>query len=40
MTVMESGFAQLPPAERQHAFEGNTQGWAAELGELVAYLHG
>ena len=40
LTVVESGFAQLPPPEHKHAFEGNTQGWAAELGELVAYLHG
>ncbi len=40
VTVVESGFAQLAPAEHQHAFEGNTHGWKAELDELVAYLHG
>jgi uncharacterized protein YndB with AHSA1/START domain len=38
VTVVESGFAQLEPAEHSHAFEGNTGGWASELDELVAYL--
>lgn len=38
LTVVESGFAQLPPDEHKVAFDGNTQGWGAELGELVAYL--
>ena len=37
LTVTESGFAQLPDAWLS-SYEGNTQGWAAELGELVAYL--
>jgi uncharacterized protein YndB with AHSA1/START domain len=37
LTVTESGFAQLPD-EWLKSYEGNTQGWAAELGELVAYL--
>ena len=40
VTVVESGFAQLSPDAYAHAFEGNTKGWAAELDELVAYLHG
>jgi uncharacterized protein YndB with AHSA1/START domain len=39
VTVVESGFAQLGPAEYAHAFDDNTKGWAAELDELVAYLH-
>ena len=30
LTVVESGFAQLP--------DGNTDGWAKELGELADYL--
>jgi len=40
VTVVESGFAQLEPDAYDTAFNGNTQGWAAELDELVAYLHG
>ena len=38
LTVVESGFAQLPDDAFQKAFEGNTDGWAHELGELVEYL--
>jgi uncharacterized protein YndB with AHSA1/START domain len=38
LTVVESGFAQLPDDAHSKAFEGNTGGWASELGELVAYL--
>ncbi|MFF0307657.1 SRPBCC domain-containing protein [Streptosporangium sp. NPDC004379] len=39
VTVVETGFAQLEPAEHRGAFDGNTQGWAHELDELAAYLH-
>lgn len=38
LTVVESGFAQLPDDAHQTAFGGNTDGWARELGELVDYL--
>jgi uncharacterized protein YndB with AHSA1/START domain len=38
LTVVESGFAQLPDDDYNKAYDGNTQGWASELGELVAYL--
>jgi uncharacterized protein YndB with AHSA1/START domain len=38
LTVVESGFAQLPPDAYGKAYDANTQGWAAELGELAAYL--
>jgi uncharacterized protein YndB with AHSA1/START domain len=38
LTVVESGFAQLPDYAHGKAFDGNTEGWASELGELVAYL--
>ncbi len=38
LTVVESGFAQLPDDDHQKAFGGNTDGWANELGELVEYL--
>jgi len=41
LTMVESGFAQLPDAGvHDVAFSGNTEGWTAELGELVAYLDG
>jgi uncharacterized protein YndB with AHSA1/START domain len=38
LTVVETGFAQLTDDEHHHAFDGNTRGWASELGELVDYL--
>ena len=38
LTVVESGFAQLPEDVYRKAYDGNTEGWAKELGELVAYL--
>ena len=41
LTMVESGFAQLPDADAHTvAFAGNTKGWTSELGELVAYLDG
>ena len=39
LTVVESGFAQLPDDAYRTAFDGNTQGWASELGELADYLN-
>ena len=38
LTVVESGFAQLPEDGHRKAYEGNTEGWASELDELVEYL--
>jgi uncharacterized protein YndB with AHSA1/START domain len=38
LTVVESGFAQLPEDAYRVAFDGNSQGWPSELGELVSYL--
>jgi uncharacterized protein YndB with AHSA1/START domain len=38
LTVVESGFAQLPDDAFHTAYDGNTGGWASELGELVDYL--
>ena len=38
LTVVETGFAQLPDDAHSKAFGGNTDGWASELGELVTYL--
>jgi uncharacterized protein YndB with AHSA1/START domain len=40
LTMVETGFGQLPDAEHKAAFSGNTTGWSNELGELVAYLDG
>jgi uncharacterized protein YndB with AHSA1/START domain len=40
LTMVESGFAQLPDDGHDKAFAMNTQGWTHELGELVAYLDG
>ena len=38
LTVVESGFAQLTDDAHRSAYDGNTKGWASELGELVEYL--
>ena len=38
LTVVESGFAQLPDDAFRTAYDGNSDGWIKELGELVAYL--
>jgi uncharacterized protein YndB with AHSA1/START domain len=38
LTVVETGFAQLPEDAYRKAYDGNTEGWAKELGELAAYL--
>ena len=38
LTVVESGFAQLPEDAHRAAYDGNTAGWAAELAELAGYL--
>jgi uncharacterized protein YndB with AHSA1/START domain len=38
LTVVETGFAQLSDDAYRKAFDGNTEGWGSELGELVEYL--
>lgn len=38
LTVVETGFAQLPDDAHDQAFTGNTRGWGAKLGELSDYL--
>jgi uncharacterized protein YndB with AHSA1/START domain len=38
LTVVETGFAQLPAEVYGTAYDGNVKGWASELGELVSYL--
>jgi uncharacterized protein YndB with AHSA1/START domain len=39
LTVVESGFAQVPEDVYRKAYDANTGGWASELGELVDYLN-
>jgi uncharacterized protein YndB with AHSA1/START domain len=38
LTVVETGFAQLADDAFRTAYDGNTKGWAEELGDLVDYL--
>jgi uncharacterized protein YndB with AHSA1/START domain len=38
LTMVETGFAQLPDDAYREAYEGNVRGWASELSELVDYL--
>ncbi|MCO5996299.1 SRPBCC domain-containing protein [Actinoallomurus rhizosphaericola] len=38
LTVVETGFAQLPEDVHRKEYDAHTQGWASELGELVAHL--
>lgn len=40
LTVVESGFAQLPDETYGPTYEGHDEGWTRELGELVDYLAG
>jgi uncharacterized protein YndB with AHSA1/START domain len=38
LTVVETGFAQLPDDAHREVYAGHAEGWASELGELVGYL--
>jgi uncharacterized protein YndB with AHSA1/START domain len=38
LTVVETGFAQLPDDAHGSAYDGNTKGWASELDELLRHL--
>ena len=38
LTVVETGFAQLPADARHKAYDSHAEGWASELGELAGYL--
>jgi uncharacterized protein YndB with AHSA1/START domain len=38
LTVVETGFSQLPDDAHDKAFGGNVNGWQRELDELVEYL--
>jgi uncharacterized protein YndB with AHSA1/START domain len=39
LTVIESGFAQLPEDAYRSAYDANARGWGSEMGELVDYLN-
>jgi uncharacterized protein YndB with AHSA1/START domain len=39
LTVVETGFAQLPSDLHSGAYGGNVEGWQKELDELVDYLN-
>ena len=38
LTVVETGFAQMPEDVHGKAHDSHTQGWATELGELAGHL--
>jgi uncharacterized protein YndB with AHSA1/START domain len=38
LTVVETGFAQLSEDTYRKVFDGHTEGWARELGELAGHL--
>jgi uncharacterized protein YndB with AHSA1/START domain len=38
LTVVESGFAQVPDELLDTAYHGNVEGWRKELAELAGYL--
>jgi uncharacterized protein YndB with AHSA1/START domain len=39
LTVVETGFAQLPSDLHSGAYGGNVEGWQKELDELAGYLN-
>jgi len=36
--VVETGFAQLPDDAYRKVYDGHSEGWARELGELTGHL--
>jgi uncharacterized protein YndB with AHSA1/START domain len=38
LTVVETGFAQMPDDVHGKTYDSHTEGWASELGELLSYL--
>jgi uncharacterized protein YndB with AHSA1/START domain len=38
VTIVESGFDQLPPHRRNEAFRMNEQGWTGQIPKLVKYV--
>ena len=37
MTIVESGFDNLPPGERESVLRGNTEGWNIQAENLREY---
>jgi uncharacterized protein YndB with AHSA1/START domain len=40
VTVVESGFDKVPAHRRDEAFRMNSQGWAAQMNNITAYVDG
>ena len=40
LTVVESGFDQLPPERRAEAFRGNSSGWAQQMENIKRHVGG
>ena len=40
LTVVESGFDQLPPERRADAFRGNSAGWAQQMERIKRHVDG
>jgi hypothetical protein len=38
LTVVESGFDQLPPERRLGAFRGNSEGWEIQMGNIERHV--
>ena len=38
LRVVETGFAQLPEDAYRKVYDGHTEGWGRELGEMAGYL--
>jgi uncharacterized protein YndB with AHSA1/START domain len=38
LTVVETGFAQMPGEVHRDEYDGHVKGWASELSELAGYL--
>lgn len=38
LTVIESGFASLPPERREEMYRGNLEGWSIQLENIRAYV--
>jgi len=38
LTVVETGFAQLPEDAYRKVYDGHSEGWGRELGEMAGYL--
>jgi uncharacterized protein YndB with AHSA1/START domain len=40
LSVVETGFAQLPVDTRREAYDSHSEGWSRELAELAEYVDG